>query len=93
MNIKDNENLKLSLPAGSYRESDAFKTDYSGLIIKEINTEHDGNLSLRVKFNNNELHLYLSAKNEKGKEDLKIIENNKEKFIGKEVEKAIGIEL
>ena len=86
-------NLKPSLPYGAYSGADNFKFDYSDLVIKVIDRENERKLRFDVLHSNNELHVSLQAENEEGKKVLKIVENNKEKFIGKTVDEAIATEL
>lgn len=93
MKIRGNKNLELSLPYGAIGQFDKYKTDYVGLIIKNIERAGDSKLRLDVQDNNNELRISLDAKNEEGKGDLGLIENNKEKFVGRGIEEALDVEL
>ncbi len=67
MKIRGNGNLELSLPYGTIGQFDKYKTDYVGLIIKNIERAGDRKLRLDVQDNNNELHISLDAKNEEGR--------------------------
>lgn len=93
MKIRGNKNLEMSLPGGAIGELDKYKTDYAGLVIKNIEKAGDRKLRFDVQDGNNELHMYLDTRSEEGKGDLELIENNKDKFIGKEVEDALDVEL
>lgn len=93
MKIRTNQNLDLGSPVGSKGEFDELKNNYSDLKIKSIDYESKECLKLDVQYGNNELHLYLRAKNNIGENDLVLLEARKSELIGKEVNEAINIEL
>lgn len=94
MKIKNNKNLRLSLPGGAYKDGDDYKYNYSNLVVENIDREDEKNLRFDVLENSvNEFHIWLSAENKQGENDLDLIESNKNNFIGQKMEKAIDIEL
>lgn len=93
MKIRDSINLEFGFPGGSYASVDDFKFTYSGLLVKNIEREHERKLRFDILDGNNELRILLTAKSETGEEELQIIESNKDKLVGKTVDETINTEL
>lgn len=89
MKINGNANLKLGLPGGAYREDEELKSDYNDLTIQAIERKGNNRLRFDTLYGKRVLHIWLWAENTNGEEDIRTIENKKDKLIGKQVIEAI----
>ncbi len=92
MKLRNNKHIKIGLPIGSIAEGTEYKTDYGNLEVKNVGFDLEA-IRFDVDFNGNELRIYARTKDNTGKTDLEIVNENKQKLLGMLFEDILNFEM